>query len=233
MYDDRIDIYSPGGMVDGSLIQERDIEEVPSLRRNPTIADMFQRLDCAERQGSGIRRIREETSYLYGYTDEYAPMFKSAPSEFHVILKNMNYDLYSTSGQVSDQEGDQVSDQVSDQEGDQVGGQVGGQVSDQVSDQEGGQVGGQEGGQEGGQVSGQVGGQVNLQTSDYNYRMETLLEFCKTARTRKEMQEFVGISSRDFFRINYLNPLLNAGKLQMTIPDNPNNRNQKYIQARN
>jgi ATP-dependent DNA helicase RecG len=92
MYDDRLDIYSPGGMPDGSLIQNLDIEKVPSIRRNPAIADVFHRLDFAERQGSGLRRICEETEHLYGYTDEFAPKFVSTSSAFHVIFKNMNYD---------------------------------------------------------------------------------------------------------------------------------------------
>jgi len=94
MYDDRLDIYSPGGMVDGSFIQDLNIENVPSLRRNPTVADVFHRLDYVERQGSGLRKIRTETSLLYGYTDEYAPRFISTPSAFHVVLRNMNADLH-------------------------------------------------------------------------------------------------------------------------------------------
>jgi len=91
MYDDRLEIYSPGGMPDGTLIQEREIDKVPSTRRNPIIAEMFQRLDYVERRGSGLRKIRTETSYLYGYTEEHAPEFHSTPTAFHVILKNMNY----------------------------------------------------------------------------------------------------------------------------------------------
>ncbi|MDR0381354.1 MAG: putative DNA binding domain-containing protein, partial [Oscillospiraceae bacterium] len=62
IYYDRMEIYSPGGMPDGTLIQEWDINKVPSIRRNPTIADVFSRLEYAERQGSGLKRIREETS---------------------------------------------------------------------------------------------------------------------------------------------------------------------------
>jgi ATP-dependent DNA helicase RecG len=105
MYDDRLDIYSPGGMVDGSLIQELDIEEVPSIRRNPTIADVFHRLDFAERQGSDLRKIREETAHLYGYTEDYAPKFVSTSSAFHVVLKNMNFDLHGNTTQVTTQDG--------------------------------------------------------------------------------------------------------------------------------
>jgi ATP-dependent DNA helicase RecG len=112
MYDDRLDIYSPGGMVDGSLIQELDIEEVPSIRRNPTIADVFHRLDFAERQGSGLRKIREETARLYGYTEDYAPKFVSTPSAFHVVLKNMNYDLTTSVAEVGAEVTTEVSAEV-------------------------------------------------------------------------------------------------------------------------
>lgn len=45
IFDDRLEIYSPGGMYDGTLIQDRDIDNVPSKRRNPVVADIFSRLD--------------------------------------------------------------------------------------------------------------------------------------------------------------------------------------------
>jgi ATP-dependent DNA helicase RecG len=92
MYDDRLEIYSPGGMPDGTLIQERDIEKVPSVRRNPIIAEMFHRLDFIERRGSGLKKIRNETAELYEYTSARAPVFESTRTAFHVILKNMNHD---------------------------------------------------------------------------------------------------------------------------------------------
>ena len=48
IYDDRLEIYSPGGMPDGSNIQERDPVTVPSTRRNPVLADVFNRLGYME-----------------------------------------------------------------------------------------------------------------------------------------------------------------------------------------
>ncbi|MDR2266825.1 MAG: putative DNA binding domain-containing protein, partial [Christensenellaceae bacterium] len=57
MYDDRLEIYSPGGMFDGTLIQERNIDIVPSRRRNPIIAEIFHRLGFIERRGSGLKKI--------------------------------------------------------------------------------------------------------------------------------------------------------------------------------
>lgn len=57
MYDDRLEIYFPGGMYDGSFVQDRDILRTPSKRRNPIIADAFNRLRLMERRGSGFKKI--------------------------------------------------------------------------------------------------------------------------------------------------------------------------------
>ena len=35
IYDDRMELYSPGGMPDGSFIQDRDPLTIPSTKRNP------------------------------------------------------------------------------------------------------------------------------------------------------------------------------------------------------
>ncbi|MCI5745992.1 MAG: putative DNA binding domain-containing protein [Erysipelotrichaceae bacterium] len=60
-------------------------------------------------------------------------------------------------------------------------------------------------------------------------RIELLVEYCTTPRTREEMQTFLGISSREYFRFNFLIPLLESGKLTMTLPDKPNSPKQKYV----
>ena len=57
IYDDRMEIYSSGGMPDGSIIQDRDPLTVPSTRRTPVLADIFNRLGYMERKGSGFRKI--------------------------------------------------------------------------------------------------------------------------------------------------------------------------------
>ena len=43
------------------------------------------------------------------------------------------------------------------------------------------------------------------------------------------MQAFLGITSRAHFKKTYLRPLLESGQLQMTLPDKPQSRNQKYV----
>ncbi len=57
---------------------------------------------------------------------------------------------------------------------------------------------------------------------------EDLLKFCKTPRMRKEIVGFVGLTQ--YYAMKTLAmPLVEEGKLRMTIPDKPRSRNQKYV----
>ena len=73
-----------------------------------------------------------------------------------------------------------------------------------------------------------VAGQVAEQDNEQVKREKKILEFCTEPKTREEIQKFVGIIRREHFRVNILKPMLDSGKLEMTIPDKPNSRLQKY-----
>ena len=98
MYDDRLEIYSPGGMYDGIPVQDRDIMMVPSRRRNPDIADIFSRLIYMERRGSGFKKIIEEYQNQKNYTRSLAPVFSSEQDAFFLTLKNLNHYLGNDQG---------------------------------------------------------------------------------------------------------------------------------------
>ena len=108
MFDDRVEITSPGGMFGGGSIQEYDIYSIRSMRRNPVIADLFHRMKYMERRGSGLRKIVSETEKLPGYTEAYKPEFSSTATDFRVILKNVNYNLEGDAHQVIHQVTHQV-----------------------------------------------------------------------------------------------------------------------------
>ena len=91
MYDDRMEVYSPGGMIDGRLIQQLNPLSVPSKRRNPLLADFFSRLDLMERRGSGMKKILGEYARFESLKEYHTPEFTSNASEFHVTLWNLNY----------------------------------------------------------------------------------------------------------------------------------------------
>jgi ATP-dependent DNA helicase RecG len=56
---------------------------------------------------------------------------------------------------------------------------------------------------------------------------DRLLEFCRTPRSRKELINFTGLS-RFYMMSSLIKPLLESGKLKMTLPDKPKSKNQKY-----
>ena len=91
IFDDRLTITSPGGMADGTRIQERDISNISSTRRNPIIADIFARLGYMERLGSGFKKITESYRAAHNYRDELEPKFYSDAGSFQVTLYNLNY----------------------------------------------------------------------------------------------------------------------------------------------
>jgi len=86
IYDDRLAVTSPGGMYNGMLIQDLDIADVSSERRNPILANVMAQLDYMEKRGSGLTRICNETQALDGYKDELKPVFKSTPTQFQTII---------------------------------------------------------------------------------------------------------------------------------------------------
>lgn len=63
---------------------------------------------------------------------------------------------------------------------------------------------------------------------DLEQRLLRLIDFCNTPRSKREMMDYLGLTDSKNFRERYLVPLLTAEKIEMTIPDKPNSRNQKY-----
>ncbi|MBR1834440.1 MAG: putative DNA binding domain-containing protein [Bacteroidales bacterium] len=60
-------------------------------------------------------------------------------------------------------------------------------------------------------------------------REESIIEYCKMPRSKTEIMNHVGLKSKNTFWRLYIVPLIRSGRLQMTIPDQPKNRNQKYV----
>lgn len=90
MYDDRLEVVSPGGMFDGGVpIQERgDLLSIASARRNPIVADVFGRLRYAERRGSGLRKIIDAYAQSSVNPRGRQPSFTSS-TFFTAILPNL------------------------------------------------------------------------------------------------------------------------------------------------
>ena len=91
MFDYRLEIYSPGGMMDGTMVQNLDVLNVPSRRRNPVIADIFNRLRYMDRRGSGFKKIVEDYQMYANVSNGAKPVFRSELSSFFITLPNLQY----------------------------------------------------------------------------------------------------------------------------------------------
>ncbi len=86
VYDDRMEIFSAGGLPDGLSVA--DIKEGISAQRNPNIVHVLDKINYIENFATGIRRI------LASYKDfDKEPKFIVTPNQFKVVLYNRHYAL--------------------------------------------------------------------------------------------------------------------------------------------
>ena len=61
--------------------------------------------------------------------------------------------------------------------------------------------------------------------------MNEVLAFCEQPKSLTEIMIRLGLKHRNNTKNRYINPLIEGGFLEMTIPEKPNSKNQKYIRA--
>ena len=69
---------------------------------------------------------------------------------------------------------------------------------------------------------------VGTQLASSIENIDKLIVFCVVERSFGEMLSFMNYTDRTKFRRKYIQPLLEDGVLEHTIPDKPNSKNQKY-----
>jgi ATP-dependent DNA helicase RecG len=67
-----------------------------------------------------------------------------------------------------------------------------------------------------------------IHTTD-DTRIANLIDFCQQPRSRSEIASFLGIKTVTYAMQQYIKPLLDANKLQMTLPEQPRSHKQKYV----
>lgn len=75
------------------------------------------------------------------------------------------------------------------------------------------------------EVTPQVIPQVTPQVTP---QVKKLLEVFDGEHRRHELQEKLGLSDREYFRSSYLQPAIDAGCVELTIPDKPQSSKQQY-----
>lgn len=71
--------------------------------------------------------------------------------------------------------------------------------------------------------------QDNTQDNTRDNIQVKILEFCEKPRSKKEIAAYMGYKDAKSFAKRYLIPLYDNGKIQMTIPEHPTSKNQKYV----
>ncbi|RLC05496.1 MAG: hypothetical protein DRH90_05765 [Deltaproteobacteria bacterium] len=66
-------------------------------------------------------------------------------------------------------------------------------------------------------------------TMEVTIEVVKLLPFCSQPVNRRILQEKLGFRNADHFRKAYILPAIKGGWIEMTIPDKPKSRLQKYI----
>lgn len=70
----------------------------------------------------------------------------------------------------------------------------------------------------------------NEQLSEYVKRLLEVMEY-DIPYTSNVLMDKLGLKSKEGFRRNYLRPAVDMNLIQMTIPDKPNSRNQRYVKV--
>ena len=71
------------------LIQTMNLEDIPSVRCNPVIADIFAQLGYMERKGSGMGKIINPIKALPYFEERMLPTFFSDRAQFTITFPNM------------------------------------------------------------------------------------------------------------------------------------------------
>lgn len=170
IYNDRIEFFNPGKLMEPLTIDRLLSGEYSSVVRNKNIAAIFKEAGLIEKYGSGIQRILLSFKQ-YGLN---APVFQDFQHGFRVVI-------YARTEKITPQ--DAIQDTVQ------------GTMQDTMQD---------------------------------TMQVKLLLTIVDGEMTRGELQEKLQLKNRDYFRKHYLIPALESNLIEMTHPDKPNSRHQKY-----
>ena len=73
--------------------------------------------------------------------------------------------------------------------------------------------------------------QINEKNEYLPESVQKLLEVMEydVPYTSNDLMEKMGLKAKEGFRSNYLHPAIEMNLIQMTLPDKPNSRNQRYV----
>ena len=199
VFDDRIEITSPGGMPGDRKLEDFDIDCIPSIRRNPLLADMCERLRIMERRGSGFKKIFGDYAEDFINPGRRNPVLESRPAYFRIILPNMIYGF-------TDEQLIAAAKNPKARDATPVVTPVTTPVVPPVAPPVG----------------------RPSETLINEVQRKILQVLCNDILSTSELARKVGISQAKDVRRRYLRLLLDMGLVEYTIPNKPNSKLQQY-----
>lgn len=221
MYEDRIEIISPGTLYGTNLLDKLGTSTSMEVRNPNIVRILEEKGSVIENRHSGIPTMKREMR-KYGLPD---PEFYEERDSFKVIFRNNSRQQKSSHiGQQKESGGGQQKSSAGGQQNMQNIKQ-----NEQQSVQQKRCDSGQQKNSADGQQKGSGGGQQNER---YNLKLEQMkrvvLTCCTEPKTIKELQTLLKIKSRQYFSTNIIKALIDEGKLEYTNKNSVHARNQKY-----
>lgn len=218
IFDDRVEIHSPGSLPNGLTIE--DVKNGTSMPRNVFLFTNANYLLPYTGAGSGVRRALEydpDAVFSNGVSDKE---ITHASNEFVITIPRKSSQVTDQSNLVTDQASSK-SEQVTDQphrKSDQVPDPVISKTDPAYF--------------EAAPPIDPVPSKSDLPTDPVRLKLskkqQDIRNFCSVPRSRKEILERAGVSAHFDNRKKYIYDLVEAGVLEPTIPEKPNDPNQKY-----
>ena len=205
IFDNRVEIHSPGSLPNGLTVE--DVKNGTSMPRNVFLFTNANLLPYTG-AGSGVRRALEydpDVVFSNGVSDKE---ITHAANEFVITIPRKSNQAQEVTDQVPNKT-DQVT-HISDPAFSKSE-----QASDQLiikTDQ----------------ASDQPQPKTDQPRFKLSKKQEDIRNFCSVPRTAREILERAGVTTHFDNRKKYIYDLVAAGVLEPTIPDKPNDPNQKY-----
>lgn len=221
IWPDRIEILSfPGPVppVDAQILKQNK-RIVARDYRNRRIGDLLKELHLTEGRGTGFPTIRnamkENNSPEPVFeTDEQSTYFLSvlhAKEQIITAVENVPFNNLEELSHFLNRLSDQVNDQdkTSDSKESEILKNTLARLNDQASDQASDQA-------------------AQIIESQLNDKVLAILNVLEEPKKRVEILEHIGLRNHSDNREKYLDPLVKLGWIEMTIPEKPTHKDQKY-----
>jgi ATP-dependent DNA helicase RecG len=227
MFNDRLEIRNEGGLYGRLTID--GLGKVHADTRNQTLANILEVMKIAENRYSGIPTIREEMA-RYGLPE---PVFENRRGNFVVTLRN-DYPVGAASGVYAP--ADPPIREAANVTAEGIGEETRRYRCDAPyfrpdTLREGAF---EYNGRGAPDADPHIAFPAREQAGESMYGRKfpiresaDIAHFCRRPRTRAEIAQFLGRTQYYAMKI-FIRPLLDAGRLKMTIPDKPKSRNQRY-----